>query len=230
LSLQSSPSGAVGTPDRGHYVVQFRRHCHELIAFGYSGIHAEDHSKSEEDYITQRLKETIKAAQRAGTLPRWADRYFITDQAPVSVPNRVGKERPKIDIEIESTESRSRPVYHFEAKRLRVDDSHSVSEYVGSEGLGSFLTELYGRSGGEGGMLGYVQSESPEHWANSIWNKIQRDGTQRYAITEDGAWTAVCLTPVLANTYATRHRRPTLGKTSIYHTLLDFRTDSSRIP
>ena len=146
LSLQSRPSGAVGTPERGQYVGQFRRHCHELIALGYSRIYAEDHSRSEEDFITQRLKETIKAAQRAGTLPRWADRFFITDQAPVSVPDRAGKERPKIDIEIESTESRSRPVYHFEAKRLRIDDSHSVSAYVGAEGLGSFLTELYGRS------------------------------------------------------------------------------------
>ena len=230
MSLQSKPSGAVGTPERGQYVGQFRRHCHELIAFGYSRIHAEDHSKSEEDFITQRLKETIKAAQRAGTLPRWADRYFITDQAPVSVPDVVGKERPKIDIEIESAESRSRPVYHFEAKRLRIDDSHSVSAYVGAEGLGSFLTELYGRSGGEGGMLGYVQSESLDHWADSIQSKIQRDGTETHRLTDNGAWTAVRLVPVLEHTYVTRHHRPTLSDISIYHTLLNFGAASSPLP
>lgn len=227
MSLQSRPSGAVGTPERGQYVGQFRRHCHELIAFGYSGIHAEDHSRSEEDFITQRLKEIIKAAQRAGSLPRWADRYFITDQGPVSVPGFVGKERPKIDIEIESAESRSRPVFHFEAKRLRTDASHSVSAYVGVDGLGSFLKELYGRSGGEGGMLGYVQSESPEHWANSIEGKILRDGTQTHRITDDGAWAAVRLVRALKHTYVTRHYRPTLSDISIYHTLLNFAVAAS---
>lgn len=222
MSLQSRPSGAVGTPERGQYVAQFRRHCHELIAFGYSGIKAEDHSRSEEDFITQRLKEIIKAAQRAGTLPRWADRYFITDQAPISVSGLVGKQRPKIDIEIESTESRCRPVFHFEAKRLRTDDSHSVSAYLSAEGLGSFLMELYGRTGGEGGMLGYVQTESPEHWAHSIKNKIRRDATETHRLTSNGAWTAVRLVSGVEHTYVTRHHRPTLSDIAIYHTLLNF--------
>jgi hypothetical protein len=173
--------------------------------------------------ITQRLKETMKAAQRERTLPRWADRYFITDQAPVSVPDRVGKERPKIDIEIESTESRNRPVYHFEAKRLRIDRSDSVSDYLGPAGVGMFLGELYGRSGDEGGMLGYVQSESPEHWAEAISNKVQRDPKENHHLTRDGTWTEIRLLPILKHTYATRHNRPTLCSITIYHTLLDFR-------
>ena len=212
----------MGTPEQRDYVVRFRLHCHQLIAVGYGRIRREQHSESGEDFITQRLKETIKAAQRERTLPEWADRYFVTDQTPVSVPDRVGKERPRIDIAIESTESRNRPVYHFEAKRLRVDDSHSVSEYVGAEGLGSFLTELYGRSGDEGGMLGYVQSESLEHWATAIETKIQRDGKEEHRLTDDGEWTAVRLVPAFDHTYATGHHRPTLGDITIYHTLLNF--------
>ena len=191
-------------------------------------MHGEDHSGSDEDFITQRLKETIKAAQRDRTLPRWADRYFITDQAPVSVPDRVGKARPKIDIEIESTEARNRPVYHFEAKRLRIDDSHSVSEYLGPAGLGSFLAELYGRSGDEGGMLGYVQSESPEHWANAIQSKILREPKENHRLTDDGMWVATRITRMLTHTYATRHNRPTLSDITIYHTLLDFRTHANQ--
>jgi hypothetical protein len=223
LSLQSNLSGALGTPDRREYAVQFRRHCHELIVAAYSRIRSEEHSESAEDFITQRLKETIQAAQREGALPKWADRYFVTDQAPVSVPNRIGKERPKIDIEIESTECRSRPVYHFEAKRLRIDDSHSVSAYLGPAGLGCFLAELYGRAGDEGGMLGYVQSETPEHWAGTIQGKVQRDPKENHQLTDDGFWTAARLIPALNHTYVTRHRRPTLGNITIYHTLLDFR-------
>lgn len=227
MLLPGHPSGAVGVPGRDEYATQFRRHCHQLIAFGCGEIRGEDHSGSDEDFITQRLKEAVKAAQHEGTLPGWAERYFITDQAPVSVPNRVGKERPKIDIEIESTESRSRPAYHFEAKRLRIDDSHSASEYLGPDGLGMFLTELYGRSGDEGGMLGYVQSESPEHWANAIRSKVQRDPKRTHKLAEDGMWREFPLIAALKHTYATRHARPTLGNITIHHTLLDFRTSEN---
>jgi hypothetical protein len=177
--------------------------------------------------ITQRLKEEVKAAQREGSLPKWADRYFITDQAPVNVPNRVGKERPKIDIEVESSECRNRPVFHFEAKRLRRDDSHSVSDYLGSNGLGCFIEERYARTGDEGGMLGYVQSESPRHWAEAIERKLQRDPNNKYRLTDNGAWTPIRLTPALEHTYSTRHNRPALRNITIYHTLLDFRAQDN---
>ena len=228
LSVQSTPRSALGEPEPEQHVVQFRRHCHQLIAAGYERIRAEQHSESEEDLITQRLKEEVKAAQREGTLPRWADRYSITDQTPVSVPGRDPKARPKIDIEIESSESRCRPVFHFEAKRLRKDDTHSVSEYLGPAGLGSFLAELYARSGSEGGMLGYVQSLSPEHWANAIQQKLAKAPKETCRLTENGAWAPTRLMPTLKHTYSTRHMRPKLGNITIHHTLLSFRSDEDR--
>ena len=231
MSLHSARRGALGTPTRRDhrvYVVQFRRHCHELIAAGYTRIRGEAHCESEEDFITQRIKEEVRAAQREGGLPTWAERYYITDQAPVSGPNRAGKRRPIIDIEVESHESRDHPVFHFEAKRLRRDDSKSVSKYVGPTGLGSFLAELYARSGDEGGMLGYVQSESPDYWAEAIQRKLQRDPKQKHRLTRDGGWTAVRLVPALQQTYSTQHRRPTLGDVTIYHTLLDFRAEENQ--
>jgi hypothetical protein len=229
VPLQSNSDGALGTPDRHDYTVQFRLHCHQLIAFGYERIFGEGHSESDEDFITQRLKETVKAVQRERTLPKWAYRYVFTDQTRVSIPGRVGKERPIIDIEIESTECRSRPVFHFEAKRLRIDDSDSVSEYVGPKGLGMFVTELYGRAGDEGGMLGYVQSKSLKYWANAIECKLRRDGREKHRLADDGTWTVVCLIPVLDHTYVTRHQRPTLGDINIYHTLLNFGVPASRL-
>ena len=217
------PSSALGTPDRRKYVVQFRRHCHQLIVVGYNRIRRERHCESREDFITQRIKEAVKAAQRERSVPEWAYQYFITDQAPVSGPNRDAEHRPKIDIEIESGESRNRPVFHFEAKRLRVDNTHSLSEYVGPEGLGSFLAELYARSGDEGAMLGYVQSKSPDYWAGAIERKLQHDPKDKHRLTDDGDWTAIRLIPRLQDTYSTRHNRPTLGNITIFHTLLDFR-------
>ena len=229
LSLHSTPRGTLGTPDPRDYVAQFRRHCHQLIAAGYNRIRGESHFESAEDFITQRLVETLKAAQRERTLPKWADRYFIRDQVPVSAPKRVAKDRPIIDIEVESSECRSRPVFHFEAKRLRVDGSHSVSNYVGPKGLGSFLAEWYARSGDEGGMLGYVQSESPQHWAQAIERKLQRDPKEKHRLTDDGRWTAVRLIPTLEYTYCTQHNRPTLGNIRVYHTLLDVRPEEKEL-
>ena len=222
MSLHSTRKGALGTPGRRDHVVRFRRHCHQLIAAAYKRIRAEQHSQSEEDFITQRLVEAIKAAQRGRSLPSWADRYFVRDQVPVSGSSRVGKKRHVIDIEFESTESRDRPLFHFEGKRLRKDRSDSVAEYLGREGLGSFLAGLYARSGHEGGMLGYVQSKSPQHWAEAIRRKLQRDPKEKHRLTGDGAWAAIRLIPALEHTYATRHNRPTLGNITIYHTLLSF--------
>ncbi len=140
-----------------------------------NSIRGESHDESEEDFITQRLREAIQAGQRERALPRWADHYFVRDQIHVDVSGLVGKERPIIDVYLESNESRRRPSYHFEAKRLRTARTDSVSEYVGEKGLGMFLVEKYGRMGDEGGMLGYVQSESPTYWAEKISGKLQPD-------------------------------------------------------
>ncbi len=227
MSLKSNHDNAVGIPDRNQYVVQFRRQCHQLIAFGYRTIRGESHSESNEDFITQRLRQAIQTGQRDGVLPRWADRYFVHDQLPVDVPGIEGKARPKIDIHIESSESRRRPVYHFEAKRLRTADTHSVSEYVGKDGLGMFLAESYGRTGDEGGMLGYVQSESPATWAVKIGNKLQLGPPGNHRLTADGAWVKISLISGLEHTYATRHTRPSLRIITIYHALLDFRGNTA---
>lgn len=213
----------MGAPDGGDHIVRFRKHCHALVVAGYERIRNESHDKSEEDWITQRIVEEVKSSQRERSLPRWSDRDFIRDQVPVSGEGRIGIERPKIDIEVESAEKCRRPIFHFEAKRLRADDSHSVSEYVGRAGLGSFLDELYARSGGEGGMLGYVQSKSPEHWADAIERKLQRSKRSDTRLRDDGHWQVVSLLKKLDCTYSTRHDRPKLGPITVFHTLLDFR-------
>jgi hypothetical protein len=227
VSLKNHPNSAVGARERDEYPAQFRRHCHQLIAFRYRAIRGESHSESEEDFITQRLRQAIQN-ELDGTLPRWADRYFVYDQLPVDVPGVAGKDRPKIDIHFVSNESRHRPVFHFEAKRLRTADTHSVSEYVGERGLGMFVAELYGRMGNEGGMLGYVQSESPTHWAERIGRKLHPDPPGNHQLTADGAWVGFPLIPEFEHTYATRHTRPTLGNVTIYHTLLDFCGDTAQ--
>ena len=89
-----------------------------------------------------------------------------------------------------------------------------------------FLTESYGRTSDEGGMLGYVQSGSPRTWADKIGNKLRPDPPGNQQLTADGAWTKVPLIAELEYTYATRHTRPALPNITIYHTLLDFCAES----
>jgi hypothetical protein len=77
-------------------------------------------------------------------------------------------------------------------------------------------------------MLGYVQSDPPDRWANAIQQKLRREPKQKHRLTGDGDWTAIRLIPALEHTYTTRHSRPTLSNITIYHTLLDLRFPRSR--
>lgn len=187
---------------------------------GYERIRNENHTHSEEDAITQRIVEEIRLAQRDRSLPRWADRYFIRDQVLVAGKNLIGMKRPRIDIEIESAESQYRPLFHFEAKRLRNADS--VRDYLNHKGLGRFLGEKYARSTREGGMVGYVQSDLPDQWAQKIERKLQRNQKNEFCLTADGDWTAIRLISELKHTYRTQHDRPTFDPITVYHTLLEF--------
>jgi hypothetical protein len=191
---------------------------------GYQTAIRDDHSESTEDRITQTIVDAIKQILKGLEKPRWASRYVVNDQILQSIPDVEPKERPKIDIQMEST-ARNRPIYHFEAKRLRKEDTHSVSEYCGAPGLGGFLDGSYGYDSSEGGMIGYMQSETLEHWQQRIWSKLI-DDRQTSRMTEQSAWSPISIKGGPLAVYTTRHRRQQLGEIDIYHTLLDFRAPS----
>ena len=224
MALRNTSGGLIGLPDNEPELQQFRRHCHQLLAVGYNRLRADDHSESEEDKITEELvAETKRFLRREfGPIPRWATRYSLNDQIPIHIPGVPSANRPKIDIEFESLRIARRPIFHFEAKRLREDDTHSVSAYVGPNGLGCFTSERYGRSETQGGMLGYVQSREPAEWSERIATKLMADPDE-YRLTNAGQWQAEEIVRPLAAARITMHSRPQLGCIAIYHTMLDFR-------
>ena len=130
LHLHRRGGQSYGTAHAEKHKIRFREHCHLLVDMGYQRIRAEDHSASDEDWITQRIVEEVQVILRSPECPRWAERYYLRDQIVLSVPSRETIKRPKIDIEIESN-TPNRPIYHFEAKRLRTVRSDSVREYLG---------------------------------------------------------------------------------------------------
>ena len=220
MHLHRRDSPSYGTARAEEHKLQFRKHCHPLVDMGYKRIRAEDHSASDEDWITQRIVEEAKAILRSPACPRWAERYFLRDQVVLSTPGRETIRRPKIDIEIESN-TPNRSTYHFEAKRLRTDRTDSVSEYLGKHGLGRFLKELYARTSDEAGMLGYVQSGNLLDWAQDLAAKLSNAPINPYRLVDNGAWLAYRVIASIGNTFRTQHSRPNLGPITLFHRVLD---------
>ena len=77
----------------------------------------------------------------------------------MNVQGKLGKSRPRVDIEFERVVRGKRPRLRFEAKRLNSATGHTVAKYLGEEGLGCFLSGKYPMMHAEAGMLGYVQGE-----------------------------------------------------------------------
>lgn len=201
------------------YRAAFRTHCHVLIQTGYECVRRENHSESDEDDITMRLVDEIGAFLRSDTCPRWGRRYCVRDQAPQSILATPARCRPKVDIEMESL-SRGRPLYHFEAKRLR-RNGNSAMAYLGREGLGCFLSARYGRGSTEGGMLGYVQSDSPAAWARGL-SRVLTSGAE-FQLVKGPQWSAVAIPGGPSDVFSTYHTRDGLPDITILHSFLDFR-------
>src|SRR2546427_5962096 len=94
--------------------------------------------------------------------------FFFNDTATTEIytPGKLGKRRKRVDIEFERSSRGVAFHFHFEAKRLYRSDS--LSEYLGDEGLGMFLSGDYASDERVGGMLGYVQRDSLDAWLGKL--------------------------------------------------------------
>lgn len=213
---------AVGKPgNRACYLPTFRRHVHEILYMGYRRLDYAQLTSSEEPEITGELVRAMREAMQDGGAPHWVVNYALPkDDPPLNVEGRLGKRRPRADIEFERTQLGPRPVFRFEAKRL--NGIHPVSAYLGPDGLGCFVSGRYPADGEEAGMLGYVQSDDEATWADRI-NSCISSHRRQYALRPDGTWRKVAIVSGLGYTYRTRHDRPSpLPPITIGHVLLRF--------
>lgn len=212
-------SAVLGNSDSSEiYWAQFRKHVFTLIKMGYDRLEASSLSDAEEPDITGELVRVMDEIIQDRNAPRWAWHLSIHDDPPVNkVSGKRGKRRPKIDLRIDRTGRGSRPSYQFEAKRL--GSNHGVGKYVGSDGLGMFIAGTYGRECHEAGMLGYVQQDSTEVWADKIAGKLAQHKTSNTI----GEWAGAKIVSKLES-YRTQHERPIVGKSiTIFHLLLPFK-------
>jgi hypothetical protein len=202
------------------YRLAFFRKCCKLIGLGYARLKPESLCLAEETEITGELVRAIAAALESDDHPSWMRFFFVADDPPQNVGGRLGRRRLRVDLEF--IESRVTPRNRFRCEAKRLYRSGSVSEYLGSEGLGMFLTGAYSSSEDESGLIGYVQTGSVSEWLDRIDAGL-RIGERDLAICTGTRFGPVDVGSGLKGAWLSCHERTTVGRRiHIFHILLSF--------
>jgi len=195
----------------------FRRHCHKFLAIGYEqAISRIQTGPDEETDITGYLCEAIDEWFRTHSSDSFC--FFIRDDPPIGGTERTGKRRLRTDIII-SYAAGNRPEFFFEAKRLHRTKA-GASRYSGLDGLGCFISGRYAGRYHEVGMIGYVQSDTLEHWQKALQSKIKTDDRKLKVTHIDKR---VLFPDSFPFEWASLHQREALVPVKVFHILLDCR-------
>jgi hypothetical protein len=215
------------TSNRDDFDEVFVRRVHSLIHLGYGRLIPAKYVTAQETEITGDLAYEIEGILEEAT-ENWMLFFRVYDDPPVNLPKKKGKSavvgkgraRKRVDIKLDSSETSPYTRFQFESKRL--GKNNSEGKYLGSDGLGCFLSGDYANAESRAGMLGYVQQHDEDTWATRLETAIANDITV-YRITSDGGW--VCNPPIaeFPHTYVTCHNRgKDLVPIRLYHSLLRF--------
>jgi len=203
------------------YQDAFIKKCHTLIALGHSRLNGSSLRTAQEPAITGELVKEIKNVLQSEDAPGRMAHFYVADDPPQNAPNRLGKSRRRVDIEFErGGRPGIRPRLHFEAKRLC--NTSSVSAYLGKEGVGLFVAGEYAAMQDVGGMIGYVQLDTPAEWVERIRANLIADPA-RFGFRIPPGLIPAQLDPTLELPQVSHHDRTAIGRPiAIYHTFLRF--------
>jgi len=209
-------------PDAKEYRRQFRKHVFCLLRRGYVRFpDPAKFEKSEEPDITGELVRVIRDVTYDSASPRWAWRFVVHDDYPVNEQGCLGKRRGRIDIVFEGVYPGKHACYAFEAKRLSAGKC-GMAEYLGDEGMGAFIAGDYAPDSPEAGMLAYVQSGTPGHWADEAKKRFTKNGTGMQ-VCPGGRWMRSKEFAGLTDVFRSKHSRPNVGHhITIYHLFMMF--------
>jgi len=208
--------------DRDEYRSVFRRQVFELLKRGYDRLVSSKYKHVNEEIITGELGVSIQNIIEDRSSPSWAWQFAVHIENPINSKKRKGKNRLRIDIEFERTGRGKHPRYPFEAKRLSSGTHATIGEYIGTDGLDQFLSGNYAKDNVEAGMLAYVQTETPQHWALKTEKRFKKDAN-RLKIHLDDEWVPFVILPSFDHCYRSKHDRPVIKKPiTIYHVFLSF--------
>lgn len=208
--------GYSGSRARRDFSAAFIRNAHRILLGGYELLDAPAYHSSEEDEITGDLAREMMNFI-ASSPESWMRCCQVHDQHPVTAPGgphttrRVGKRRPKIDLQLVANIGTGFTRFSWEAKRL--GQSHGLAAYFGPAGLGCFLSGQYASDCDFGGMLGYVQSGDPTSWDAKIRESLaSRPDHETLPVNAPSSRRLVSIHP----------RQSVRKPITIHHTLLRF--------
>lgn len=215
------PNRQLKADDSKEYQKAFREKVFKLLNMGYDRLDAASLKDSEEEDITGEIVRKINEILEDRGSPSWVSFFAIHEDPMINEPGRRGKRRKRIDIEFQWVCQGPRPSYPFEAKRL-CSNTHPIGKYVGSTGLGEFLSGNYARDKLEAGMIGYVQSDTPKSWAEKAQKKFDKEPKLVRACS-DGSWTSITIIGELSHCFRSKHHRITKKRPiTLYHVFLIF--------
>jgi hypothetical protein len=196
----------------------FRRDAHQLLAWGYEDARQKINADNEETDITGFIAEKIDNRLDDPNTPPRFDRYFLSEDKPISGEGRTGKSRRRLDLVIECSLVKPRPKYIFEAKRL-CKGKATIGDYTGKEGIQRYVYGKYASQYPEAAMIGYVQSDNSDYWLNELQRKFDTDYDSSMYIRK--SLIKVEVIPYLNNEWISEHDRTTGNIILVYHILLD---------
>lgn len=208
-------TGGIRPQWHNSYEKCFLRDVHRLLALGYSDVRQRIGAELEEEDITGLIVEAIQ--DRLDLLGGRFGRYFIKETAPARSARRLGKRRRELDIVIECGASTPRRHFIIEAKRLRTN-GYPVSKYTGDQGLLCFVRGDYAGNSRNAGMVGYVQSDTPERWFGQLSSKFEADASGALGILKK--LSLMNIVPDLKHEWTSEHLRHDGTPITIFHILL----------
>jgi hypothetical protein len=172
----------------------FVERAHELLQAGYEAMDAKACNMWAEPEISGELAWKIEELLYARH-QSWMRYWTAVDNWPENEPDkpgsqrRLGKRRRLPDIKLKYAGQRETLYFRFEAKKLA--GTGDYTDLISHEdGLGRFLRRVYGRQDEAGGLLGYVQTESPAAHAERVRTALATD-SKKYQVNAKGEWTIV---------------------------------------
>lgn len=176
---------------------RFIESVHHLLQAGHASLSDKEinhFNRCDEPTITGGLAMRIQQLIDAGKLPGISRAWCVVDNWPEAAQHLPLQKQPEAkkrklpDLKFRFGGQRQALYFRFEAKKL--DDSGKYADLISHEdGLGRFLRRVYGRKDAAGGLLGYVQMETPEIHAERVRAALTNE-PKKYRVSASGAWAA----------------------------------------
>jgi len=205
------------------YGPAFVHNCMLLIVRAHEALGSKDLRAAEEPAITGLLVKQAKELAEKEDAEEWLEHLEVIDDQPQNdLSDKLGKRRPRIDIEFVRTGRGKRARFHVEAKRLYRSDS--VGEYFGAGGIEMFLNGAYAAQWPWAGMVGYVQSDDKTKWLAALSAGFSTRKNLNACNGQPNWRKASWSDPNIGDVHESCHVRTqeALGKIEIYHLMLEF--------